>query len=48
MLTQEEKDLLDKITLMAIGNGNSVSPTAYVPTPQEYKTLHTIRIKLGL
>ena len=48
MLNEREKELLDKLTLMAIANGNTVNPKAYEPTPEEYKILHDIRIKLGL
>lgn len=48
MLTKEELELLDRLTLNAIANGNTVNPTAYDPTPEEYKMLHQIRIKLGL
>ena len=48
VLTPEEKDLLDRLTLMAIANGNTVSPEAFDPTPEEYKMLHSIRIKLNL
>lgn len=48
MLTKEEKELLDKLTLNAIANGNTVSPTPHTLTPAEYKMLFQIRIKLGL
>jgi len=47
-LTREEKELLDRITLLAIENGNSVSPQPFDPTPKEYTMLHAIRIKLEL
>ena len=48
MLDKKEVELLDKITLIAIANGNTVSPKVYEPTPEEYKMLHSIRIKLKL
>ena len=47
-LTVDELRLLDRVTLTAIGNGNTVNPVAYDPTPEEYGLLHDIRIKLGL
>ena len=47
-LTEYELDLLDRLTLHAIANGNTVFPKPYEPTPEEYKALHTIRIKLEL
>jgi len=45
-LTEKELALLDKLTLQAIANGNTVNPAAFEPTPEEYKTLHQIRLKL--
>lgn len=48
MLNQKERELLDKITLMAIANGNTVNPKVYEPTPEEYKMLCRIRVKFGL
>lgn len=47
-MTPEEKALLDRLTLQAIANGNTVNPKAFEPTPEEYKLLHSIRIKLDL
>jgi len=47
-LTAEERELLDRLTLQAIGNGNTINPQPFDPTPEEYRMLHTIRIKLGL
>lgn len=47
-LTPKEKDLLDRLTLHAIRNGNTVNPTPFEYTPQEYALLHSIRIKLEL
>ena len=47
-LTTNEKRLLDKITLLAIYNGNHIEPKAIEPTPDEYKTLYDIRKKLDL
>lgn len=47
-LTAKEKELLDKITLHAIANGNTVNPKILETTPEEYKLLHSIRIKLEL
>lgn len=47
-LTREERNLLDRLTPLAIANGNTVNPTAYEPTPEEYKLLYSIRIKLDL
>ena len=47
-LTEAEKDLLDRLTLNAIANGNTVSPEAFDPTPDEYAALHSIRIKMNL
>lgn len=48
MLSEKERELLDKLTLMAIANGNTVCPTAFEPTPEEYRLLHSIRIKMEL
>lgn len=47
-LTPKEKDLLDRLTLHAIRNGNTVNPTPFEYAPQEYVLLHSIRIKLEL
>lgn len=47
-LTVDELALIGRLTLTAIGNGNTVNPVAYDPTPEEYKLLHTIRIKMEL
>lgn len=47
-LTEKERDLLDRLTLLAIANGNTVNPEVFDPTPEEYKLLHQIRIKLDL
>ena len=43
-----ERDLLDRLTLLAIANGNTVSPKPFVPTPAEYKMLCELRIRMGL
>ena len=47
-LTNNEKDLLNKLTLLAIANGNTVNPKPFEPTPEEYQLLHQLRIKLDL
>ena len=47
-LTPEEKDLLDRLTLQAIANGNTINPQPFNSTSEEYRLLHTIRIKLDL
>lgn len=47
-LTREERNLLDRLTLLTIANGNTITPAAYDPTPEEYKMLYSIRIKLDL
>lgn len=47
-LTKKERELLDRLTLRAIANGNTVEPKAFEPTPEEYRLLHTIRIKMEL
>lgn len=41
-LIYEEKELLKEILLNAIGNGNTVNPKTFIPTPQQYKMLHSI------
>lgn len=47
-LTVDELRLLDRVTLTAVGNGNTVNPVAYDPTPEEYKLLYSIRNKIAL
>ena len=47
-LTQSEIELLDRITLFAVYNGNHIEPKAYDPTPEEYKVIFDIRRKLEL
>lgn len=47
-LTKAERELLDRITLNEIQNGNSVNPKPYNLAPEEYILLHKIRIKLDL
>ena len=44
--TCEEIKLFDKLILNAIGNGNTVNPKPFKPTPEQYKTLHQIAKKL--
>lgn len=45
-LTYEEKDLLEKLILNGIGNGNTVNPNPFTPTPEQYKILYSIMNKL--
>lgn len=47
-LTKEEYELLDRLTLLAIYNGNHIEPKALEPTPEEYRTLFDIRKKFGM
>lgn len=47
-LTEYEMAILNKLTLLAIANGNTESPKPFEPSPAEYYALHQIRIKLGL
>ena len=47
-LTNKERELLDRVTLLVVANGNTVNPKPYNPTPEEYTLMHSIRIKLGL
>ena len=42
-----ERDLLAKVLLNAIANGNTVNPEAFDPTPEEYKLLCGIMCKLN-
>jgi len=37
-VTEQERQLLDKILSIAVKNGNSVNPEAFHPNPEEYKT----------
>ena len=45
-LSNKEKELLESLILNGIGNGNTVNPKPFIPTPKQYKTLHSIMIKL--
>lgn len=45
-LSNEETDLLKELILNGIRNGNTVNPEPFIPTPKQYKTLHSIMIKL--
>lgn len=47
-LNYDEKELLKSVLLNAIGNGNTVNPKAFVPTPKQYKLLHSIVQKCDL
>lgn len=47
-LTANEKELLNKLTLLAIANGNTVNPKPFEPSPEEYQLLHQLRIKMDL
>lgn len=47
-LTEKEKALLDRITLLVVYNGNHIEPKAYEPTPEEYRMIFDIRKKLKL
>lgn len=44
-LSSEETELLKALILNGIGNGNTVNPKPFIPTPKQYKTLHSIMIK---
>ncbi len=46
-LLREEAELLKTLILNGIGNGNTVNPKPFIPTPNQYKTLHLIMIKLN-
>lgn len=45
---EKELELLDKLILTAIKNGNSVTKISVDPTPDEYGRLYDIHKKLGL
>lgn len=45
-LTYEEKELLEKIILNGIGNGNTVNPKPFSPTPEQYTMLYKIMNKI--
>lgn len=45
-LSSQETELLKALILNGIGNGNTVNPKPFIPTPKQYKTLHSIMIKL--
>ena len=45
-ITYEEKELLEKIILNGIGNGNTINPKPFSPTPEQYKVLYKIMNKL--
>lgn len=45
-ISGEEKELLKALILNGIGNGNTVNPDPFIPTPKQYKMLHSIMIKL--
>lgn len=47
-LNCKEKKLLKEILLNAIGNGNTVNPKAFNPTPEQYKRLYSIMNKMEL
>ena len=47
-LTESERALLDKITLLVVYNGNHIEPKALDPTPEEYQIIFDIRKKLDL
>lgn len=47
-LTDQEQELLDRITLLAVYNGNHIDTKSYDPTPEEYRMLFDIRKKLNL
>ena len=38
-MTNKQKKLLKELVLVAIGNGNTVNPKPFIPTPSEYKEL---------
>lgn len=42
----EEVKLVDKLLLNGVKNGNTVNPEAFVPTPEEYRLLYSIRNKI--
>ena len=42
-----ELDVLAKVLLNAIANGNTVNPEPFKPTPEEYKLLCGIMCKLN-
>lgn len=42
-----ELDVLAKVVLNAIANGNTINPVAFHPTPEEYRTLCSIMNKLN-
>lgn len=41
-LTVDQAELIEKIALLAIKNGNCVVQEEFSPTPEEYKKLHCI------
>lgn len=45
-ITEQEKELIEKMALNAIANGNTAYPKAYDPTTKEYELLHKLMIKL--
>lgn len=46
-LTNEEVEILRKCIGQAVKNGNTVNPEAFVPTPDEYKTICSIFDKIA-
>lgn len=45
-LTQAEIDVLKEMILMAAWNGNHISKQAFDPTPEQYKVLGRLNLKL--
>ena len=41
-LSDSEAILLKELVLTGIGNGNTVNPKPFVPTPDQYIKLHSI------